>query len=190
MARNLRRLRERQNLSMSAVADRANISKSTLSKLERGIGNPSIDTLWALTRVLDVPFAALFDDDGHPGVQVLRFEDAPVVARSGQGFQVAREGHGFLTRHLLSFEGRGVVEAYVVDLEEGARRSASAHSTGVVEHVIVVSGRVDVGAEGESAILESGDRITFQADRSHHYEALDGPARAIAFLDYPVTPTS
>lgn len=185
IARNLKRLREERNLSISALAERAGVSKSTVSNLERGIGNPSIDTLWLLARVLAVPFAELFEENGED-LEVLRFEDAPVVARSGRTQrQPTTDGHGFGLRHLIRFNARGEVEAYVLDLEADARRSAKPHATGVVEHVIVVSGRVDIGVEGESAVLEPGDRIRFTADRPHHYEALDGPARLIAIVVYP-----
>jgi transcriptional regulator with XRE-family HTH domain len=185
MARNLRRLRERQNMSLSSVAQAAGVSKSTVSQLERGNGNPSIDTLWSLARVLGVPFAALFEDDDPGGISVLRFEDAPIVARAGTGYRVVQEGHGFLTRHLLSRAPRGEIEVYIVDLEAGAERSAAPHSAGVIEHVMVVQGRIDVGAEGASATLEPGDRISFPADGPHHYRAEGGPARAVAILDYP-----
>ena len=107
IARNVRRLRQQMELSLSALAQEAGVSKSTLSQLERGVGNPSIDTLWSLARVLGVPFAALFEDTHPSAVNVLRFDDAPIVARSGRGFRVAREGHGFLLRHMLSRHGRG-----------------------------------------------------------------------------------
>ena len=35
--------------------------RAALSGLERGNGNPSIDTVWALARTLNVPFGDLFD---------------------------------------------------------------------------------------------------------------------------------
>ena len=183
IARNLRRLREQQNLSISAVADRAGLSKSTLSKLERGNGNPSIDTLWGLARVLGVSFATLFEEIGQPDVEVLRFEDAPIVAGPGRGAPTTGID-GVDLRLLESFAGRTKVEVYTVELEAGARLSSAAHTPGIVEHVVVVEGRVDVGPDGTSTTLEAGDRIRFPADRSHHYEALDGPARLIAILDY------
>ncbi len=184
IARNLRRLREQQNLSISAVADRAGLSKSTLSKLERGNGNPSIDTLWGLARVLGVPFATLFEEIGQPDVEVLRFTDAPIVAGPGRGAPLDAGIDGVDLRHLESFEGRKKVEVYTVNLEAGTRLSSTAHTPGIVEHVVVVEGRVDVGPDGASAVLETGDRIRFPADRSHHYEALGAPARLIAILDY------
>ena len=44
----LRRERARAALSLTELARRAGIAKSTLSQLENGTGNPSIETLWAL----------------------------------------------------------------------------------------------------------------------------------------------
>ena len=56
IADSLRRERRRTGLSLSEVARRAGLSKSTLSQLESGAGNPSLETLWALAVTLDVPF--------------------------------------------------------------------------------------------------------------------------------------
>ncbi|MDU3936443.1 MAG: helix-turn-helix transcriptional regulator, partial [Serratia liquefaciens] len=51
----IRRERERLGLSVTELARRAGIAKSTLSQLETGSGNPSLETLWALAMALDVP---------------------------------------------------------------------------------------------------------------------------------------
>jgi transcriptional regulator with XRE-family HTH domain len=184
IARNLRRLREQQNLSISVVADRAGLSKSTLSKLERGNGNPSIDTLWGLARVLGTSFASLFEETGQPEVEVLRFADAPIVAGPGRGATPETGIDGVDLRHLESFAGRTNLEVYTVNLDAGARLTSASHTPGIVEHVVVVEGRAEVGPDGATATLETGDRIRFPADRAHYYEALDGPARLIAILDY------
>jgi XRE family transcriptional regulator, regulator of sulfur utilization len=176
VAQNLSRIRVRRGLSLSALARDAQISKSTLSELERGRGNPSIDTLWSLARALNVPFAQLFEDGRRADASITRLEDAPVIAR---------EGNGFTTRHLFSRPGRGEIELYVLDLAAGFRREAAGHSPGVIEHVVVMYGRVDVGLAGHSLVLGPGDCITFPADRPHHYEAFDAPARLLAVHDYP-----
>ena len=44
----LRSERERSGMTLSEAARRAGIAKSTLSQLESGTGNPSVETLWAL----------------------------------------------------------------------------------------------------------------------------------------------
>src|ERR1051325_7158723 len=61
IAASLRRERRRTGLSLTEVARRAGIAKSTLSQLESGTGNPSVETLWAICVALDVPFSRLLD---------------------------------------------------------------------------------------------------------------------------------
>lgn len=186
VSRNLKRLREQRNISLSGLAAAAEISKSTLFKLERGEGNPSIDTLWSLARALSVPFAALFVEDEEALVQVLRFGDAPVVGRVGARIVKRDSGEGgFVMRHALSRHERGELEAYWVDLEAGATREARPHAAGVVEHVLVVGGTIEISVEEETTLVEAGDRITFAADRAHRYRAVAGPARSLTLIDYP-----
>lgn len=55
------RERARTGLSLAEVARRAGIAKSTLSQLESGNGNPSLETLWSLCVALDIPFAVLLE---------------------------------------------------------------------------------------------------------------------------------
>ena len=59
VAASLRRERTRAGLSLAELARRAGVAKSTLSQLEAGTGNPSLETLWALGVALNVPFARL-----------------------------------------------------------------------------------------------------------------------------------
>src|SRR5260370_28823769 len=77
IAASLRRERARAGLSLTEVARRAGIAKSTLSQLESGTGNPSVETLWALGVALGVPFSRLVDPP-RPAVTVLRAGEGPV----------------------------------------------------------------------------------------------------------------
>lgn len=79
IATSLRRERTRTGLSLTEVARRAGVAKSTLSQLESGTGNPSLETLWALCVALDIPFARLLDPP-RPVVQVIRADQGPTVA--------------------------------------------------------------------------------------------------------------
>lgn len=183
VARNVKRLRTQNELSLSALARAAEISKSTLFKLERGEGNPSIDTLWSLARALGVPFATLFLDDATATIDVLRYDDAPLLAEDGRQ-RPAADG-AFVVRHLLSRRARGELEVYWLDLGPRATRDAAPHSPGVIEHVLVVHGVVEVGVEGQMTRLEPGDRMSFRADRRHGYRSLAKASRLVSVLDYP-----
>ena len=176
LAGNLKRLRLERAISLSGLATLAGLSKATLSALEQGNGNPSVDTVWALAQALGVQFASLVEDDGEDILHVRRIEDAPVVSSEP----------GFLGRHLLSRSERGALELYVLDLSSGNTRKAAPHSPGVVEHVIVLSGKVDVGPNDAPMTLGPGDCMTFSADRPHHYRALGKSARLLSITDYPL----
>jgi transcriptional regulator with XRE-family HTH domain len=178
VAVNLQNWRQRRGLSVSALARAAKVSKSTVSELERHNGNPSLDTLWALAKALDIPLGFLFSDqDGAPGIHVVRHDDASVVR--------LEERDGYVARLMASWDVNGTIEIYVLEIPAGARRESDGHGFGVVEHAMTVEGRVDIGLAGESAALGVGDLITFPADQPHHYEAIDGPARVFAIHEYP-----
>src|SRR5438132_11094708 len=78
IARSLRRERQRAGLSLTELARRAGIAKSTLSQLEAGTGNPSVETLWALGVALDVPFPRLVEPP-QAVVDVIRSRQRPAV---------------------------------------------------------------------------------------------------------------
>jgi transcriptional regulator with XRE-family HTH domain len=75
----LLRERQRAGLSLTEVARRAGIAKSTLSQLEAGNGNPSLETLWALCVALNIPFARLMEPD-IKRLQVIRRGEGMIVS--------------------------------------------------------------------------------------------------------------
>ncbi|MFJ6393704.1 helix-turn-helix domain-containing protein [Streptomyces sp. NPDC091972] len=159
----LRRERTRAGLSLSELAKRAGIAKSTLSQLEAASGNPSVETLWALGVALGVPFSTLVE----PPVSSVR------VVRAGQGPTVASERADFAATLLSSSPPGARRDIYHLRAEPGAVRESEPHIPGTVEHLIVGSGRVKAGPAGEEAELDSGDYMTYRGDVAHSYEALE-----------------
>jgi transcriptional regulator with XRE-family HTH domain len=53
LALSIKRERLAAGLSLTELAKRAGVAKSTLFQLESGIGNPSIETLWSLLNAGD-----------------------------------------------------------------------------------------------------------------------------------------
>src|SRR5262249_55624322 len=127
----LRRERERAGLSLSEVAKRAGIAKSTLSQLEAATGNPSVETLWALGVALNVPISGLIE----PAAATLR------VIRAGEGPAIRSEQAAFVGTLLSACPPGARRDLYLVTIEPGAVRQADAHLPGTIEHVVVMSGR-------------------------------------------------
>lgn len=61
VARNLRRLRVKQMLSQEALAVDAGIDRTYISRLERGLENPTVGVLERLSTALSADIAEFFD---------------------------------------------------------------------------------------------------------------------------------
>lgn len=137
--------------------------------------------MWSIANALGLHLSEFFDNGAHDAIEVRRFGDTEVIAEQADGIVI---------RHLRSRNGRGDLEIYFGDFPPGCRRNAPAHGEGQVEHVIVLSGTLDVGPDGASATLGEGDCISFPADRPHHYQSLSEPCRMLAIHDYPAAENS
>jgi len=158
----LRRERTRVGLSLSELAKRAGIAKSTLSQLEAAGGNPSMETIWALAVALGVPFSVLVEPPA-PSVQVIRAGGGPTVHSEQSSY----------TATLLSASPPGARrDIYYVWLEPGTVRDSEPHIPGTVEHIVVSAGRVKAGPGGETVELGPGDYMAYRGDVPHTYEAL------------------
>ena len=170
-------VRDRAELrvALADLSQAAGLGKSTLAQLESGKANPSVETLWAIAAALRVPFARLVEED-RAALKVVRARDVPPMHSA--------EAPGWAGRLLAASHGRGTFDLYTLDLEAGTVRHADPHHAGVVEHLIVVAGRVRVGPETGPVELESGDLVTFVSDVPHVYEALE-PSHCVLLMAYP-----
>lgn len=163
IAFSLRRERERVGLSLSELAKRAGIAKSTLSQLESGSGNPSVETLWALGVALDVPFSRLVDPP-RPKVQIIR---------AGEGPAVFSERADYVATLLASCPPNARRDVYLISAEPGSVRESEPHMPGVVEHVVLCAGRAKLGLTDDPVEVGPGDYIAYPGDLPHVFEALE-----------------
>jgi transcriptional regulator with XRE-family HTH domain len=170
----LRRERARVGVSIAELARRAGVAKSTLSQLEAGTGNPSIETLWSLGVALGVPFSRLVE----PPVPSVR------VIRAGEGPRFGADRADFVATLLAAGAPHARRDIYVMELEPGNARDADAHLPGSVEHVVVAAGRMRVGPAAEPIDLGPGDYLSFPGDVPHHYQALEPGTWAVLVMEH------
>ncbi|WP_246541341.1 helix-turn-helix domain-containing protein [Roseibium polysiphoniae] len=173
IARALQRERTRAGMSLSSLAKEAGLAKSTLSQLEAGQGNPSVETLWAIANALNVPFSFLFETKASE----------TKLIRAGEGTPVSADHADFRTTLLANCPPGVRRDLYRAEVRKGDIRSAKAHPAGTVEHALVVSGRVRTGPAGMAEDLEPGDYYRYPADVPHSYETLSDKAVLVIVME-------
>lgn len=174
IASSLRHERSRAGLSLTEVARRAGIAKSTLSQLESGVGNPSVETLWALCVALDVPISRLLDPP-RPRVQVIRSGEGPVIASERADYQATL---------VASCPPNARRDIYRIAAEPGPARESEPHMPGVVEHVVISAGRALAGPVDDPVELGPGDYIAYPGDVAHVFQALAPGTRAVLVSEH------
>src|ERR1700722_13607255 len=170
----LRRERARAGLSLTELARRAGLAKSTLSQLENGVGNPSLETLWALDQALGVPLSRLVDPP-HQGIEIIR---------AGEGAVMHAERAAYDAALLSSCPPGARRDIYRVIGQPGGPHLAPPHMRGTMEHLILGSGRVLAGPEGEAPDLRPGDYLRYPGDVLHVFDALETDTTGIIIMEH------
>jgi transcriptional regulator with XRE-family HTH domain len=178
LAQNLRTYRALRGYSASQVAQRSQIARATLSALEAGRGNPTLDTLAAIAEVLGVEVNALVSPNAGAAIAVTRAGDE----KTGDEDPVVR----FLRRFRA---GPCAIDLYDLNLPEGQTRGSAALAGGVIEHVLVHEGELEVhlraaGGDDRRAVLRAGDYAAFTADSPYALTSIAGPVRGSLLLHY------
>jgi transcriptional regulator with XRE-family HTH domain len=175
IAANLRRLRTARGLSAAGLARESGVARATLAELEAGRGNPTVETLYALAKVLGITFADLLVEASAPPVHVVRAGDGPQVPGAVVQARLLRQA---------SVE-RARVEMYDMHVVPGEPRHADGHQVGVTEQLLIHDGRLRVGPESGPVEVGPGDFVAFESSVPHVYEALDGPVTATLVIVTP-----
>jgi transcriptional regulator with XRE-family HTH domain len=161
LGRNIRAIREDRELSMSALAQMAGMSKQTISSIEAGIGNPTVNTVDDIARARGVATRSLFTDIGS--------ETLFLPGRDERW----RERGLLQLRDLDQAYGSGYVYNSVLRLQ--ANRGVAhmrAATLGTLRHCYVVEGRVRLGLESAPVTAQANDFVRFSGDSPHIFEAI------------------
>ena len=172
----IRSLRQARHLTLRDVAERAGVTESFLSQVERDVTSPSIATVHRIARALDLSIAQLFSEQPSTG-RVVRRE-----ARRRVSYPGLRAVDDFLTSNMA-----GRLQVILSTIEPGGGTGAEPYTLDSDEEVVVVlSGVLDLWVGEEHYMLREGDAITFPS-RLPHWNANHGetPASVLFCLTPP-----
>lgn len=154
----LRVRRKELKLTLQEVADKAGFSVGFISQIERGITVPSLVSLVAVCRALEVEMSTFFAQPKSDG-PVTRHDSRPV-------FGLAQNGQNAVTYERLSASFPGnVLRSTLIHEPPGFRSEPMSHEG--EEIFYIVSGALTLELDGQRMILEAGDTVHFPSTRIH-----------------------
>ena len=172
----LKRLRELKGLTLEDLAARTGLTKSYLSKVERGVSVPSIATALQVAKAFEVGVGDLFG--------VTASKNDFVVVRKKERKPFNRKGvNAGRSRYeaIAPGQAHGLFEA-IIDhppFEEPPGYKRAQHSG--QEMVFVVKGRIHIAFPHNSVRLGAGDCIVFSGQVPHRLLSIR-PQRAEALV--------
>ncbi len=178
----VREFRMKLGMTVADLGRQAGLSAGMMSKIENGVTSPSLSTLQALSRALNVPVTAFFR----------KFEeqrDATFI-KNGQGLVIERRGTRAGHQYQLLGHSIGkslVVEPYIVTLTEKSDVFPLFQHAGQ-EFIYLLEGEVGYRHADKLYSMTPGDSLFFDADAPHGPEDLRKlPIRLISVIVYSRT---
>lgn len=166
----LRDLRKSRGLTARQLASDSDVSAAMISRIESGQVSPSISTLEALSRTLDVPMVALFRETAVNHVDY-------TYVKNGEGLKSTRivdeHSHEFIN---LAFHPRRDLqfEARLVTLVRQSAKPPRYIGHGVV-FIYVLEGKATYRYGQYEHGLEQGDSLSLDAELAHGFVEVLSP---------------
>ncbi|WP_156254185.1 helix-turn-helix domain-containing protein [Pseudactinotalea terrae] len=162
--------RRRLDLSIAELAHSAGVSLGLVSQLERGMGNPSLQTIAKLADALGLTVSQLLEESGSD-FEVVRagaHHALPIDPQVPADQQVARE--------LLTPRGESMLQLIRSTLPVGFTNEGKPFRHIGTESVTVLSGRLEITHGEHTAVLEPGDTATYGCSLPHWWaNVANGP---------------
>jgi|SRR5574344_81131 transcriptional regulator with XRE-family HTH domain len=175
----LRMVREHKGLTLKVVADKAGVSESLVSQIERNRVSPAIDTLLALADALDINLEFLFEEYRRERpVQIIRADERRKLAEDDIDYEeLAKPDES---------EKENSFEAYVIKVPAGSHTHRGSYGHIGRELGIITKGTALLKYEKKEYILNEGDSVSFPAGTPHTLENNTGtPIEAIWVVTPP-----
>ena len=172
---NIKRIRKTKKLSMERTAEMAGVSRSMLGQIERGEANPSVAILGRIAKALKVPAEVLLENDDFQAV---------LLSREVDNKAKRLDAGKILLRPSFPYDDRTRLESFFLDLYISAKYAPEPSVPGCVCHATVISGTVNLVADGEPHQLMERDALRFPADRPYSIENLSNTGRLVLVYQY------
>lgn len=178
----LAELRKQHRFSIRKLAQRAGVSPSLISDIERGKVEPSISALKRLSAALGTNLTYFFSQPAKPASRVIKASERTPIG--GDDGRAAIEARG-VRLELASPEQAEQIEAIYGRYDVGASVGEESLTHEGEEWGIVLSGRLKVWVGDEIHFLDPGDSIWFPSSIPHRMANVADEPTEYVWVDTP-----
>lgn len=174
----LREARLRHELSLEKVSELTGLSISMISKIERGVTSPSVRSLLALSKGLNVTLDMLFEQptDEH--------QNEELVVRAGARRKLDFGAKRLFKEHLTP-EPIGSLELLMITLAPGGSTGEDVFSHKGEEGGLVLTGILELWVDDKKMTLYPGDSFSFRSERPHRYRNASDIETQVLWVNTP-----
>jgi transcriptional regulator with XRE-family HTH domain len=163
-----------RNLTLKQVGDKAKVSATHLSEIERGKTSPTVGALKRIARALGDDPARLVAEETGLRLSVVRRRERRVWSGDASTVQV-------LSRPVRPHE----LTLLEIELAPGGRDASEGLADSGEVMIIVLEGEVEVTRAGKVHVLREGDVVHFAVRDAHEVRAAGGSAARVLRVACP-----
>ena len=175
LGKTIQRLRKAYNMSLGDLSEQSGVAKSIISQIERNETNPTLSTVYRLSRALDTTIDEVLRTEGQQVFLEHQSKSGVPILESQDGLcRLAIAGPLNLVEQVQWYDFRakpkGVLES-------------DPHPPGTVEHLYMLAGEIEVTSGDETKRVKAGETLRFRGDLPHRIVNLgEGEAHATMVL--------
>ena len=159
LGKTIQRLRKAYNMSLGELSEQSGVAKSIISQIERNETNPTLSTVFRLSRALDTSIDEVLKTDSGTAFLDHQLKSAIPILESQDGLcRLAITG----PLNLID-----LTQWYDFQAKAGGVLESDPHPHGTVEHLYMLNGEVEITVGEETKTARAGEAIRYRGDIPH-----------------------
>jgi XRE family transcriptional regulator, regulator of sulfur utilization len=171
LGKTIQRLRKAYNMSLGELSEQSGVAKSIISQIERNETNPTLSTVFRLSRALDTSIDEVLKADNGTAFLQHQAKSAIPILESQDGLcRLAIVG----PLNLID-----LTQWYDFQAKPNGLLESDPHPPGTVEHIYMIKGEIEITVGDEVKLAKQGEALRYRADVPHKIRNVgEGDAQA------------
>ncbi len=157
----LKTLRQQRKWSLDKTAQETGVSKAMLGQIEREESSPTIATLWKIANGFQTSFSSFLEE--------VEIDSKEMIYRSSDNQHPGPADDKIRVKTLFPFDPQLNCEMFEIEILPSCEHRSAPHQYGSKEHVLVISGTMQILLNDKWHTLHAGEGMRFNADQFHGY---------------------